>query len=272
MSSLDTLPSIRKSSFACPHCSAYASQKWYGAIADQHVNDQHKNTTPIFPNQENIDNWKKQLKPNDTQSEHLVELIEWGQKILAGELFFEATNKTMYNYTTIQNVNFSECYVCGKLSIWHKDAIIYPEVRIEIKPNPDLNAEIISLFDEARLIVNHSPKGAAALLRLCLQLLCKQLGEPGKHIDTDITSLVKKGLSPEIQMALDYVRVVGNESVHPGSINLNDNKDISLHLFNLINLICDQMISQPKKVKEMYNLLPPEKLKAIEERNKKATS
>jgi hypothetical protein len=100
--------------------------------------------------------------------------------------------------------------------------------------------------------------------------LCKELGESGKNIDNDIASLVAKGLDPLVQQALDVVRVIGNEAVHPGEIDLDDNRETALQLFNLVNLICNQMISQPKQVKALYDKLPVKKLKGIEQRNKKA--
>jgi hypothetical protein len=53
----------------------------------------------------------------------------------------------------------------------------------------------------------------------------------GKDITKDIGSFVKKGLSPKIQKALDIVRVVGNESVPPGQIDLNDNPATTTKLF-----------------------------------------
>ncbi|WP_424033423.1 DUF4145 domain-containing protein [Methylocella sp.] len=49
-----------------------------------------------------------------------------------------------------------------------------------------------------------------------MQKLCVELGEKGKNIDDDIANLVKKGLSPELQQALDILRVIGNEAVHHG--------------------------------------------------------
>ena len=107
------------------------------------------------------------------------------------------------------------------------------------------------------------------MLRLVVQKLCKHLGEKGKKIDDDIASLVQKGLNPMVQQALDTVRVIGNEAVHPGSLDLYDDRDTASQLFRLVNLIAEQMISQPKHVNDMYNSLPPTKLAAIEARDAK---
>ena len=100
-----------------------------------------------------------------------------------------------------------------------------------------------------------------------MQKLCKHLGEKGKNIDADIAALVKKGLNPVVQQSLDIVRVVGNESVHPGTIDLNDDRETALRLFDLVNAITEQMISHPKKVQELYSKLPESKREAIEKRD-----
>jgi hypothetical protein len=96
------------------------------------------------------------------------------------------------------------------------------------------------------------------------------LGESGKNINDDIASLVKKGLPVQIQKALDIVRVVGNESVHPGQIDLNDNQEIANKLFDLINIIAQVMITQPKEISALYeNIIPDDKKEAIEKRDNK---
>ena len=122
-------------------------------------------------------------------------------------------------------------------------------------------------FEEARKILADSPRGAAALLRLCVQKICIQLGETGKHIDTDIASLVSKGLSKTIQQALDIVRVVGNESVHPGQMDLTDNEGTARQLFDLVNLIAETRISEPKRIDALYQSLPESKRQGIENRD-----
>ena len=130
--------------------------------------------------------------------------------------------------------------------------------------------EITRDFEEARSILGESSRGAAALLRLCVQKLCIHLGEKGKTIDDDIASLVSKGLNPLVQKSLDIVRVIGNEAVHPGVIDLNDDRDTASQLLYLINSITDQMISHPKHVEAMYEKLPAGKREAIEKRNEKS--
>jgi len=74
-------------------------------------------------------------------------------------------------------------------------------------------------------------------MRLVVQKLCAHLGREREEIDDDIASLVSKGLNPLIQQALDVVRVVGNEAVHPGTIDIKDGRDTALRLFELVNAI-----------------------------------
>jgi len=143
-------------------------------------------------------------------------------------------------------------------------AMVIPDMEGIPYPNDDLSDEIKEDYTEARSILSRSPRGAAALLRLALQKLCKQLGESGKEINSDIANLVKKGLRPSIQKALDIVRVTGNESVHPGVLDMKDNREVALKLFELVNLIAEVMISEPKRVDELYEtVVPDEKKKAI---------
>lgn len=160
------------------------------------------------------------------------------------------------------------CDHCSKITIWLNDEMLFPSKPSVPTSNEDLEEDIKKDYNEAAEIVEKSPKSAAALLRLAIQKLCKQLGEKGENINNDIGELVKKGLPAKIQKSLDIVRVVGNESVHPGQINLDDNKETAYKLFDLINLIANTMITQPKEIDNLYNNLPTEKLKSITERDK----
>lgn len=161
------------------------------------------------------------------------------------------------------------CVHCGKFTLWLDGKMIYPENTGVPLPNADLNADLKEDYTEARNIVTKSPRGAAALLRLCIQKLCRQLGEKGSNINDDIANLVKKGLAKEIQQSLDIVRVVGNNAVHPGQIDLRDDIDLAMNLFELINIIADVMITQKKEITRLYESLPKSQQDAIEERDGK---
>ena len=124
-------------------------------------------------------------------------------------------------------------------------------------------------YDEARLVFSNSSRSAAALLRLVIQKLCIELGEKGKNINDDIASLVKKGLPDKIQQGLDVVRVIGNNAVHPGVIDVDDNHEMVLGLFKIVNLIVETMITTPKEINEMYQNLPESAKKQINSRDSK---
>ena len=69
-----------------------------------------------------------------------------------------------------------------------------------------------------------------------------------------------------VQKSLDVVRVTGNNAVHPGQIDTDDEKIVN-NLFKLINVIVEYMISLPNQVENLYGGLPEEARKQIEERD-----
>ncbi len=117
-------------------------------------------------------------------------------------------------------------------------------------------------------IVNDSPRGACALLRLALQKLMPHLEESGKNLNEDIGNLVKKGISSEVQKALDSVRVIGNNAVHPGELDLKDDVRTAISLFRLINYIVDNQISSKKEIDGIFEGLPQMNIEAIKRRDK----
>lgn len=134
-------------------------------------------------------------------------------------------------------------------------------------PHPDTPLNILGEYQEARSIFAISPRAAVALLRLAIQKLMIELGEKGENINADIKSLVAKGLPVQVQQAFDYCRVVGNNAVHPGEINLNDTPEMGQHLFNMINFIVEDRITRPKQIAALYAKLPEASREAIDKRD-----
>lgn len=162
----------------------------------------------------------------------------------------------------------SVCEVCKNFTIWLNGEQIYPLSSGIEEPNIDMPEDIKNLYLEARAVYPISKKSSAALLRLALQLLCKNLGEKGENINNDIANLVKKGLPEVIQKALDTLRITGNQAVHPGELNLEENIELVESLFWILNFIVDETYSKKKKINELYNKLPKNLLNAIEKRDK----
>lgn len=146
--------------------------------------------------------------------------------------------------------------------------MIYPSLQAAPMPHPAMPENIRIDYEEAREITGQSPRAAAALLRLCVQKLCAHLGESGENINKDIGALVQKGLPIEIQQALDIVRVVGNNAVHPGEISPTDVATVSATLFELVNYIVEDRISRPAKLATMFSSLPAPALAGIAKRDK----
>lgn len=164
-------------------------------------------------------------------------------------------------------LNICICEACGRYSLWLDGKQIYPLVSNIIAPNEDMPEQVKALYNEARDVYKISPKSSAALLRLAVQVLCEELGEPGKNINTDIGNLVQKGLDPSVQKMLDSIRIIGNEAVHPGEIQLDEKPDLVSVLFYFINHIVYSKYTKQKEIDEIYSMLPQEKLDAIEARD-----
>jgi hypothetical protein len=196
-------------------------------------------------------------------------MVKWRDQMRAGEPFFEGEEKSVCS-RDVSNLFLSECFVCTRLALWMGEMLLLPPARTAPAPHVDMPKTILPDFEEARAIVSMSPRGAAALLRLSIQKLCQVLGETGTDLNADIGTLVAKGLPVQIQQALDTVRVIGNESVHPGELDLKDDIDTAHRMFGLVNMIVDDRITRPKLLADLYNALPKKKLDGIAQRDKQA--
>jgi Domain of unknown function (DUF4145) len=251
-------PSLDQLAFNCPHCGALAKQFWFSIHADALKADE----TPVRLDPERANELNLEHVEDADKRQRLKESIE---RMATGHPFIERSTK--YCDYILHNVSLSECFNCRETTLWRYDRLIWPNQGEAPLPNPDLPGDVREDYEEASTILDLSPRGSAALLRLSIQKLCKHLGEKGENINADIAALVGKGLDVRVQQALDVVRVIGNNAVHPGRIDLRDDRAVAENLFVLVNLIGEIMISQPKHVSEMFKRLPENARIAIEKRD-----
>lgn len=190
----------------------------------------------------------------------------WSTKVLAyyTEVQGNGEHKNL-NYT-LTGYSSAKCSHCLLISIWTDSKMVYPRTGNVEPASIDLPVDVLADYNEARDIVNISPKGSVALLRLALQKLMKNIGQKGSNLNEDIADLVKKGLPIQLQQALDSVRVIGNHAVHPGQIDLNDTPETAIALFSFINIICEYFITNPKKIAEVYGSIPDKDKQNIQKR------
>ena len=153
---------------------------------------------------------------------------------------------------------YAFCQNCFKCSIWENGELVYPRVGVVHIPSEDMPVDVKDDYEEARLIVNDSPRGACALLRLSVKKLLGHLDVEGDGLDVKVGNLVKDGLPVEVQKALESVKVVGGLAIHPGEMDLDDDDNTANALFGILNFIVEDRITRPKEIRGIYNLLPKE--------------
>lgn len=194
----------------------------------------------------------------------------------------------VYTSNITYNIHIAICEVCKNHNLWQrygfsqnnkpyiKEEMIYPKIST-IPPVDDMPEKIKEIYKEASNVLGDSPRAACALLRLALQELMIFLKNnyeeyknlKGKNINEDIGKLVKSGLSPKVQQALDIVRITGNNAVHSIEVlDTNDNSQIANKLFEMLNFIVQEMITRPNEINKLFNDNIPEKAKeAIKKRD-----
>jgi uncharacterized protein DUF4145 len=265
MSRAPVHPSLGIESFSCPHCGALAHQDWFKVVPESYRTDNE----PKVCTSEMIEALKKKLadRLEDDDERPSENFREFVARIEKNEVtYFKNAHSSNSTWEMI-NLNLSRCHSCKGFAIWIKEGIVYPAHDVAILPHDDMPADVKPDFIEAAEIVDKSPRSAAALLRLAIQKLMPHLDEKGDNLNASIANLLKKGLDRKVQQALDVVRVTGNNAVHPGELDLKDDRATATQLFALVNIIVQSTISAKAQIEAMYSSLPEGALKAIEKRD-----
>lgn len=124
-----------------------------------------------------------------------------------------------------------------------------------------------SAYNEARRVAAGSQRAARALLRLAVELIVRDLAKEEGNLNELIGVLVRDGsVRMPTQRAMDIVRVHGNNAVHPGKINDDDQVSVE-SLFMLANMIVEDTYQHEAALEEFYKTLPQGSRDAIERRD-----
>lgn len=106
--------------------------------------------------------------------------------------------------------------------------------------------------------MDRSPRASAALLRVVVERLCNHLQAKGTTLNEKIEYLVGQGLPEELRQPLHTVRVIGNNAVHPGKIDVADNRDTVSRLCELVYFIVEEMITRKQRMRDLSDTLAGE--------------
>ena len=95
-------------------------------------------------------------------------------------------------------------------------------------------------LEEAAAILNKSPRGAIALMRVCIQKLMPLLKQDSENLNDSMSSLVRKGLEVEIQQAMEVLQVLGNDPVQPTSLDTQEDKEMALRFVDSLKAILER--------------------------------
>jgi hypothetical protein len=164
----------------------------------------------------------------------------------------------------------AQCHACNMVTVWLLHWMIFPVSGPGPMPHPEMPEELRADYLEARTVLMLSPRGAAALLRVVIDKLLLDLVPDEKDLNSRIGTLVKRGLDQRLQEALDSVRVIGNDSVHPGQMLVTDDPDTVQALMHIVNDIIDETIGKERRMRALYDKLPEAKRAGIDQRDKRA--
>ncbi|MER9555996.1 DUF4145 domain-containing protein [Mesorhizobium sp. M0323] len=171
----------------------------------------------------------------------------------------------------VSDLGLSTCAACAARCLWFEGHLVYPSNSTDHPVPADLPAEVRKDFEEAATIAGASPRAAAALLRMCVEGLCKKVADKDKFEDA-IIELEQQGIPKPITVAMDVVRMTGNEVLHSGALYGSDDAKTVATLFRLANLIVTWAITEKKELQELVSSIGLEKFERIEEQRQKAAA
>jgi hypothetical protein len=246
-----TSPSFYRDAFNCTRCGVLVPQEWYRVHQPSNKTENEPTLTKINVNQ--------------------VRAIGGGGDFSPGSLTGQGGGGISQRYHSPWDLCVSICLRCGLYTIWENQNILYPFETELPEPHEDMPVDAAGIYHEAVNVFKHSPRAAAALLRLAIEAMIPMLEEydiKEAKINTMIGELVKKDIPEHVQQGLDAIRIYGNEGIHPSEIVLNDDGETVMFLFELINIMVEELITRKKKIRKFYSKLPVDKIKGILNRDK----
>jgi len=164
----------------------------------------------------------------------ITEIDQFVERLKRNEVTYVYQNHSQSLKVRMANLHLSSCHSCNGFALWVGERLTFP---INVDKTPALAEED---FEEAAAILTKSPRGATALMRVCIQKLMPLLKQDGKNLDDWMSSLVRKGLEVDIQQAMEVLQILKNDLVQPTSLDTQEDKEMALRFVDSLKAILER--------------------------------
>src|SRR5262245_9364035 len=235
-------PAIDQLAFTCPHCHALARQFWFSVHADPLKADEK----PVVATAET----GEALTFDDGGGHERDRKLMWAERMATGRPFLDVRRE--FRNRDVQNVWISYCFNCNEMCLWVGDQLLWPKCATRPEPKLDASAEVLEGHEKASQTLDASPRGAAVLLRLATEKLCKELGNCEQGSRSEIAPPLQEEIDARVQKVLDAMRIIESDATPPDQTSVGDNRAQAETLSGLINLMCEKMMVEPRHLQALY--------------------
>jgi hypothetical protein len=197
----DVEPQLGAESFSCPHCNAVAHQHWYSLFLKRESAAEVRVLTPeavALPT----------LAPGKSERHEIPEMEQLVERLQKNVLTYVYQKIPQSSKVKLANLHVSHCHDCNGFALWVGGRLVFP-INVDKMSAPLAEED----FEEAAAILDKSPRGAAALMRVCVQKFLPLLNDNGMDRTDYNTALMRKGLEVEIQQAMELLQVLRSDPV-----------------------------------------------------------
>ena len=248
-------PTIDQLAFNCPHCRALARQFWFSVHADPLKADEK----PIVANGETV-----AVLIGDAEEGEREREVKWAERMPSGRPSLKVHRE--FRNRDVQNISISYCFNCNEICLWVVDQMVWPRCATSPGPKPHASTDVRRETEEASHTLDASPRGAAALLRLATEKLCKELGDSDESPRPEMAPLFQEEVDARVQKVLDAMRIIESNAISPDDVGVRSTGATAETLSGLVNLICEKMIIEPKHLQALYAKVRDDAQSALEQR------
>jgi Domain of unknown function (DUF4145) len=130
--------------------------------------------------------------------------------------------------------------------------LLYPTPLEAPLPSEDMPEAIQKIYNEARILLPHSPSASCAFLRKALETLLYDYTKI-EYLQQSIDKFFKEhhGMRESLDQHFQALKLYGNEAIHIREINESDNKEDALILFECLNHIVKTLTTLPKETNNL---------------------